>query len=108
MPKELHINPNPKKEKTLKLKFTGYLVKGTSDLTMCGGGNASIEMSPFKVQDIKKATLLKNINDAQFGVESINGAICNIYEDYEGTLVFLKTVEVGKVSEKTVKAYNNL
>jgi|ERR1035437_1697558 hypothetical protein len=108
MKKELHINANPTKQKTLVLKMTGYMVKGTSDLTQWGGGNASIQMSPFKVDKIDKKTLLKNINDAGFGVESINGAICDIYEDYEGTLVFLKSVEVGKVSDSTNDVHNNI
>ena len=77
--------------KTLILKKTGYIVKGISDLTPWGGGNACIEMEPFAIKTINTKTLLANIN----------GAICDIYENYEGTLKFYKTVTVGKVSETT-------
>lgn len=96
-----------KKPKELTLKFTGYLIKGISDVTMWGGGNGCIGMSPFSVKKTDVKTLLANINDGQFGVESINGAICDIYEDFEGTLVFKESKEVGKVSEHTVEVYNN-
>ena len=87
--------------KTLILKKTGYIVKGISDLTPWGGGNACIEMEPFAVKTIDTKTLLTNINDGGYGVQNINGAICDIYENYEGTLKFYKTVTVGKVSETT-------
>ena len=93
--------------KTLTLKFTGYTVKGISDLTPWGGGNACIIMDPFDVKKIDSKTLLKNLNDAGFGVEKINGAICHIYKNYEGTLRYLRTVIVGKVSKGT-KKYESL
>lgn len=92
--------------KTITLKKTGYIVKGISDLTMWGGGNGCISMKSFKLKDIRKKTLLANINDNEFGVESINGAICDIYEDYEGTLQYYQTLEVGKISEYTKKYYD--
>lgn len=87
--------------KNLTLKFTGYTVKGTSDLTHWGGGNAAIEMKLFNVNRIDKKTLLKNINDNGFGVESINGAVCDIYKNYEGTLKYFKTVEIGTITNHT-------
>jgi hypothetical protein len=93
--------------KTITLKKTGYYIQGQADLSLWGGGNASIEMTPFKVKDIKEKTLLENINDAGFGVEEINGAICCIYEDFEGTHKYLKTVEVGKVSDNTRETWEN-
>ena len=92
--------------KTLTLKKTGYTVKGVSDLTLWGGGNACIEMKPFEIKDIKKKTLLTNINDNGFGVENINGAICDIYENFEGTLRYYKTITIGKVSEYTENFFN--
>jgi hypothetical protein len=52
--------------KKLTLKKTGYTVKGTADLTLWGGGNASIEMQSFDVNSIDKKTLLDNINDNGF------------------------------------------
>ncbi len=92
--------------KTLTLKKTGYTIKGVSDLTMWGGGNGCIEMKPFEVKDIKKKTLLENINDNGFGVESINGAIFDIYENFEGFLKYHSKITIGKVSEYTEKYYN--
>lgn len=94
--------------KTITLKMEGYIVRGVSDLTHWGGGNACIEMEKFHVQKINKKVLLENINDNGFGVQSINGAICDIYENYEGREVFLKTTVVGKVSAHTKKYYENL
>ena len=44
---------------------------------------------------------MAGINDAGYGGTVVNGAICDIFENYEGTLIFLKTIEVGKVSEYT-------
>jgi hypothetical protein len=95
------------KQDILTLKLTGYTVKGTADLTPWGGGNACIEMAPFNVKRIDKRTLLNNINDNGFGVQAINVAICDIYKNYEGTLQYLKTVEVGKISINTTLIHNN-
>jgi len=91
--------------KTITLKKTGYIIKGVADLTLWGGGNACIPMKPFALKDIKEKTLLDNLNDNGFGVESINGGICDIYEDYEGTLRYYKTIEIGKVSLHTGTYY---
>jgi hypothetical protein len=88
--------------RTLTLKKSGYIIKGVADLSLWGGGNACIEMATFDVK-----TLKNNINDNGFGVEKINGAICNVFENYEGTLKFLKTVEIGKISDNTRDNYNN-
>ena len=93
------------KEKALTLKFTGYTIKGVSDLNPWGGGNACIEMRPFNVRFISKESLLDNINDNGFGVKSINGAICDIYENFQGYLKYLKTLTVGTVLEHT-QLYN--
>lgn len=95
-------------EKTITLSFSGYVVKGVADVTPWGGGDACIEMESFRVKSIKEQILLENINDGGFGVERINGAICDIYENYEGTLKFLKTKTVGKVSANTQDYYNEI
>ena len=92
-------------KKTLTLALTGYIVKGTADVKPWGGGNACIQMDAFEVEKIDKSTLKKHINDGGFGVESINGAICDIFENYEGTLKYIKTVEVGNISENTRQYY---
>lgn len=93
--------------KTITLKKQGYTIKGVADLTLWGGGNACIVMKSFAVGNIQKKTLLANLNDNGYGVESINGGICDIYEDFEGTLRIYKTVEIGKVSDYTREYYNN-
>ena len=95
-------------EKTISLAFTDYVVRGLADVTPWGGGNACIEMDSFRVKSIKEDELLKNLNDGGFGVERINGAICDIYENYQGTLKFLKSKRVGTVSEHTVEAYEEI
>lgn len=100
--------------KTITLKHTGYYVTGVSDLTPWGGGNACIQMAPFYVIGEKEPTdqeLLDNINDAGFGVQSINGAICDVFEQYEGhgEKVHINPTNrtVGSVSESTQNYYND-
>jgi hypothetical protein len=94
------------KDDSIKLKFTNYYVTGVADLTLWGGGNAAIVMEPFMVDILHKSVLLENLNDSGFGVESINGAVCDIYKNYEGYNVFFKErIVVGKVSEYTKKTY---
>ena len=90
------------------LKKVGYQIKGVSDLTPWGGGNGCIDMKPFNTKTMRKAEVLANINDAGFGVESINGAICDVYILFEnGYKEYLKTMKVGTVSRYTRKYYNN-
>jgi hypothetical protein len=93
--------------KTLMLRRTGYVIKGISDLTPWGGGNACIAMRAFKTKTMQAKEIMQGINDNGFGVEKINGAICDIYEDFEGTLRFIKNIIVGKVSDYTQEYYNN-
>ena len=87
--------------KTIILKKVGYIVKGVADITDWYGHNWCIEMYPFRAKETSKRTLLRNLNDAGFGVQSINGAICMVYEDFQGTLKYTKTIEVGTVSNHT-------
>lgn len=90
--------------KTITLNKTGYLIKGISALTMWGGGSGTIKMKPFEVEHLKEVKEL--INDNGFGVESIDGAIIDIYENYEGShKVFRKTMLINldnKLSEKQI------
>lgn len=88
--------------KSIKLNFTNYRISGVADVTMWGGGTACIEMTPFTVEKLDKTSLLEGINDGGFGVQSINGAVCDVSENFEGHLVFKETIEVGKVSEHTL------
>ena len=87
--------------KTIILKLTDYVITGTADLTMWDGGNGSIEMEKFHVTKLKD--IKEMLNDNGFGVEKINGAVCNIYRNYEGTLKFSRTIYIGKVSENTLE-----
>jgi hypothetical protein len=73
---------------------------GIADITPWGGGRAFIDMVPFTVDKIDIETLQKNLNDGGFGVERINGGLCEIYENYENYLVFKGSIEVGNVSEE--------
>ena len=85
--------------KSIRLKFTNYIIKGTTFLTLWVGGESSIEMDPFEVDNISEETLLANINDAGFGVQSINGALCHIYCNYEGYERYFGFTKVGKIPD---------
>jgi hypothetical protein len=92
--------------KSITLNFTDYVIEGIADLTAWGGGNACIEMKSFHVKSLKD--IKENLNDNGFGVESINGAICDVYRNYEGTLKYSRTLHIGKVSEHTEECYYQL
>jgi hypothetical protein len=94
--------------KSVTLKFTNYRVTGVADVTMWGGGRACIEMTPFTVDKLDKETLLEKINDGGFGVERINGAVCDVSENFEGHLVFKESLTVGKVSEHTLEYHSEI
>lgn len=88
-------------KKAIQLLFTDYVVKGTAVLTPWGGrpSSASIPMKSFHVSKITRARLTAGLNDGGFGVEAINGAICEVFENYEGTLKYVKTVTIGKIPD---------
>jgi hypothetical protein len=87
--------------KTITLNFNNYVIMGLADVTPYrGGGRGWIEMVPFEVDKIDIENLQKNLNDGGFGVEKINGAVCEIYENYEGYLVYKGSIEVGNVCEE--------
>jgi hypothetical protein len=92
--------------KKITLNLSGYRIKGVADVTPWGGGNACIEMSPVKLRKLDKESLMDHVNDNGFGVQSINGAILDIYEDYEGILRYTETVTIGKVSAHTNDYYS--
>ena len=86
------------------LFFSGYYITGLSDLSLWGGGNACIEMKPFRVKHIKE--IPDNLNDSDFGVESINGAIVDIYREYGNShREYARTITVGKISDNTANTY---
>ena len=95
--------PAPKK---LTLHLSGYRIKGVADITLWGGDAACIEMTPVKLRILDKDDLMQHLNDGGFGVQSINGAIVDIFEDYEGTLQYSETIEIGNVTGYTRQYYN--
>lgn len=94
--------------KSITLFRKGFVVKGVADLTLWGGGNGYIVMEPFTTNSLQKKILLSKINDNGFGVANINGAICQVYENFEGTLRYYKTIYVGDVSDNTLIGYSSL
>ena len=86
--------------KNITLKLTDYVIKGVADLNLWGGGKGSIQMDSFHIDKIKD--IKNNLNDAGFGVESINGGVCDIYRNYEGTLIYSRTIIIGKVTDSTL------
>ena len=93
------------RKKTLTLELTGYIMKGVADITLWGGDKACIEMTPVRLRSLEEDNIKTHLNDAGFGVQSINGAICDIYEDYEGTLQYKETISIGEVSMSTSDYY---
>ena len=86
------------------LRREGFFVSGVADLNLWGGGKGSIEMKPFACQHIREAR--EKLNDNGFGVEKINGAICNIFNLYEnGYKEFGRTVIIGNVADYVIDAY---
>ena len=83
--------------KSITLNLTNYECRGTADVSMWGGGRASIGMDKFNVSHLRE--IKDGINDGGFGVENINGAIVDIYRNFEGTLVFARTLTIGNVAE---------
>lgn len=88
------------------LRRDGFYVSGVADLTLWGCGKGSIEMRPFTCQHLREAR--EKLNDNGFGVENINGAICDVFRLYEnGYKEFGRTVRIGKVAEYCEEAYYN-
>lgn len=78
--------------KTLTLKLTGYTIKGFSYVTLWDNTSGCISMKPFQVTENKLEEILKGINDNGFGCQCIDEADVEIYENYEGYLVFIDSI----------------
>ena len=89
--------------KNLTLNLTGYTIKGIADVTLWGGDSACIKMTPFNVDSIKE--IPEKLNDGGFGVEEINGAVVDVYRNYEGTEVFSRSLTINEVSESTMNYF---
>ena len=96
--------------KTKTLKQDGFAFTGTADLNLWGGGNACIEMESWEAPNEK--VKLEDLNDAGFGVESINGAIVEVWEVYRDKnnhtiREWIETQEIGEISDDTYRGHNN-
>jgi hypothetical protein len=81
---------------SIKLKFTDYKIYGIASLILWGGGKSCIEMKPFHIKDINKIKV-DDLNDNDFGVQSIEGGFLRIYKNYSGFEVYDHNLEIGKV-----------
>jgi hypothetical protein len=70
--------------KQITLQQTGYVIKGLATLNLWGGGQGEIEMNAVTIpcDKLTHKNILRCINDGQFGCESIECAIVQIYDDY--------------------------
>lgn len=91
--------------KNLTLDLTGYTVRGLADVSLWGGGEGNIEMKPFNVKSIKE--IPEKLNDGGFGVEKINGAIVDVYRDYNGFKKYSRTLIINEVSNNTINTFYN-
>ena len=71
--------------KTKTLKQIGYTVGGVATCTTWDEMSGTIEMDRcfIPLGKMRKTKLLNSINDGGFGVQSINSAVINIYDQYE-------------------------
>ena len=92
-------------KKEIVLQHTGYVLKGISALTMWGGGEGTINMKPFGLDKLGLHAIIEGINDNGFGVESVDGAIVDVYIDYSGTLVYHDSILINiknRLSQKQI------
>ena len=80
---------NKRKEKGMKkqitLDLTGYEMHGTSVINHWGGGQGTMQMDIVRFSPERKPTkamLAKEVNDGQFGCESIESAEAILYAVY--------------------------
>lgn len=87
-------------KKQITLDLTGYEMHGTSVINHWGGGQGTMHMDIVRFPPNKKPTramLAKEVNDGQFGCESIESAVAILYavygysaKVYEGEYEFTK------------------
>jgi len=67
-----------------KLHQIGWYFEGEAEITLWGGTEGTIDMKPWQIEDeFDEAEMMKGINDGQFGCQSIDGAVVNVYRLYE-------------------------
>lgn len=80
-------------KKTITLDFTDYVIKGTAKLLLWGGDNGTIEMQSYHVNNLTEKEIAAGANDSGFGCERIVSIEVDIYENYNGYLVYLESRE---------------
>jgi len=84
-------------DKTVTLKHIGYRCSGTAMLNLWGGGQASIDMDSWDTKKADRDSVVKGVNDGQFGCESIESAKVDIFDLYENNYtVYHNTIEFSK------------
>ena len=78
----------------ITLQKTGYSISGVSALTLWGNDFGTIEMKPFKLEKLGLHAIKEAINDGGFGCQSIDCAIIDIAENFEGKLNYVKTLTI--------------
>ena len=86
------------KKKTITLEQTGIVIQGIALLNLWGGGQGEIIMDEKRIplNKVSKENILRCVNDARFGCESIESAVIEIYTEYDGgtAVVFERTITV--------------
>ena len=70
--------------KTKTITQIGIEIQGWATITMWGGGQGEIGMDKTFIpnNEISKAAILRAVNDGQFGCQSIDSALIEIYDVY--------------------------
>lgn len=74
-----------KKTKKITVALVGYDVVGTATLNLWGGGTGEIEMDRTRLapEHFSKDNVLRCVNDAGFGCQSIERAEITVRERYD-------------------------
>jgi len=78
--------------KTITLKHVGFRCVGDCEVNSWDGGHGSIGMTPWDTKTSDKAEVVKGVNDAQYGCESIESAIVLVFDLYENGYVDSESV----------------
>jgi hypothetical protein len=83
-----------KEKKSITLQFSNYVITGIAYITLWGGEKGFIEMKSYNVDDLTDDFIKKGANDNGYGCQSIDKIEIDIYENYEGYLVYLESKEI--------------
>ena len=92
------------KKESITLKHIGYRCKGFATINLHGAGQGNIQMDDWDTEKGDRDSILKGVNDGQFGCESIEKAIVNVFNLYEHNVtIFSSTVEFSAEELKNAK-----